>query len=71
MDVKGENVKSKAANEDMIKLLEEARNRLLQKNQPEEEGKATLNQSALSEFVRGLPYGADTAFGYTTLIDPK
>ena len=23
------------------------------------------------EFVKGLPYGADTAFGYTTVVDPK
>ena len=51
--------------------MDEAMNRLRQQNQPEEEGKASLNQNALSEFVKGLPYGADTAFGYTTLIDPK
>ena len=25
----------------------------------------------MSSFVTGLPYGYDTAFGYTTLIDPK
>ena len=25
----------------------------------------------MSTFVAGLPYGYDTAFGYTTLIDPK
>ena len=25
----------------------------------------------MSTFVDGLPYGYDTAFGYTTLIDPK
>ena len=25
----------------------------------------------MSKFVSGLPYGYDTAFGYTTLIDPK
>ena len=23
------------------------------------------------DFMKGLPYGADTAFGYTTLIDPQ
>ena len=23
-----------------------------------------------NKFVKGLPYGADTAFGYTTVIDP-
>ena len=71
MDVKGGNVKSKADNEYVIQAMETAMQMFLQQNQPEEEGKASLNQSALSEFVRGLPYGADTAFGYTTLIDPK
>ena len=25
----------------------------------------------MSSFVKGFPYGADTAFGYTTLIDPR
>ena len=24
----------------------------------------------MGTYVRGLPYGADTAFGYTTIIDP-
>ena len=25
----------------------------------------------MSNFVKGFPYGCDTAFGYTTLIDPR
>ena len=33
--------------------------------------KVTPSQKALGDFLKGLPYGADTAFGYTTLIDPQ
>ena len=32
---------------------------------------SNVNEIEMSDFVDGLPYGYDTAFGYTTLIDPK
>ena len=32
---------------------------------------ACEENNEIGTYVRGLPYGADTAFGYTTMIDPE
>ena len=71
VDPKSANVKSKASNADVIRAMESALAMLTNEQEDETEENVTCDSNTLSQFLRGLPYGADTAFGYTTLIDPR
>ena len=49
--------------------MESARNKI--DGNVETQCEVTPSAKCLNDFLKGLPYGADTAFGYTTLIDPR
>ena len=75
MDPKASTVQSKANKASLKRAMESIKGlandleKDLERLHIEEQ--VTPSQKALSAFLKGLPYGADTAFGYTTLIDPQ
>ena len=66
-------MKSKTCPSDVVQLFESTQSKWFEKDQLEgnNEDIVTPDPEKFSDFLRWRPYGADTAFGYTTLIDPR
>jgi len=67
VDPKSKIVQSNASDSDRVAAMKTAKSDATGLN----DGQSEHERQQLSAFLQGLPYGADTAFGYTTIIDPK